>query len=46
MQLKHIEHPEDTIFTGDLSALNWFTTQGKLSLKMWVLSQYSTKSKR
>ena len=34
MQLKHIEHPEDTILTGDLSALNWFTTQGKLSLKI------------
>ena len=34
MQLKHIEHPEDTILTGDLSVLNWFTTQGKLSLKI------------
>ena len=29
MQLKHIEHPEDTILTGDLSAINWFTLQGK-----------------
>ena len=34
MQLKHIEHPEDTILTGDLSALNWFKTQGKISLKI------------
>ena len=34
MQLKHIEHPEDTILTGHLSVLNWFTTQGKLSLKI------------
>ena len=34
MQLKHIEHPEDTILTGDLSAINWFTTKGKLSLKI------------
>ena len=34
MQLKHIEHPEDTILTGDLNVLNWFTTQGKLSLKI------------
>jgi len=34
MQIKHIEHPEDTILTGDLSVLNWFTTQGKLSLKI------------
>ena len=34
MQLKHIEHPEDTIFTGDLSAINWFTTKGKVSLKI------------
>ena len=34
MQLRHIEHPEDTILTGDLSAINWFTLQGKVSLKM------------
>ena len=32
MQLKHIEHPEDTILTGDLSAINWFTIQGKVSV--------------
>ena len=34
MQIKHIEHPEDTILTGNLQVLNWFTTQGKLSLKI------------
>ena len=34
MQLRHIEHPEDTILTGDLSAINWFTLQGKVSLKI------------
>ena len=34
MQLKHIEHPEDTILTGHLSALNWLKTQGKISLKI------------
>ena len=34
MQLKHIEHPEDTILTGDLSAINWFTIHGKVSLKI------------
>ena len=34
MQLKHIEHPEDTILTGDLSAINWFTTKGQVSLKI------------
>ena len=34
MQLKHIEHPEDSILTGDLSALNWFTTKSKISLKI------------
>ena len=33
-QIKHIEHPEDTILNGDLSVLNWFTTEGKLSLKI------------
>ena len=34
MQNTHIEHPEDSILTGDLSALNWFVTDGKLSLKI------------
>ena len=34
MQLKHIEHPEDTILTGDLSAINWFTIKGQVSLKI------------
>ena len=34
MALKHIEHPEDTVFTGDLSVLDWFTTDGKVSLKI------------
>ena len=30
----HLEHPEDTILTGDLSVLDWFTARGKLSVKM------------
>ena len=34
MQLKHIEHPEDSILTGDLSVLNWFITESKISLKI------------
>lgn len=34
MQLKHIEHPEDSILTGDLSVLDWFTTESKISLKI------------
>ena len=25
MQNKHIAHPEDSILTGDLSVLDWFT---------------------
>ena len=33
-QNKHIEHPEDTILTGDLNALNWFLAEGHLSLKI------------
>ena len=33
-QNKHIEHPEDTILTGDLSALDWFKAAGTLSVKM------------
>jgi len=34
MQNKHIEHPEDTILTGDLSVLDWFTARGHLSVKI------------
>ena len=34
MQNKHQEHPEDTILTGDLSVLDWFTARGHLSVKM------------
>ena len=34
MQNKHIEHPEDTILTGDLSVLDWFVTPGALSVKI------------
>lgn len=30
----HLEHPEDTILTGDLSVLDWFVTPGTLSVKM------------
>ena len=33
-QNKHIEHPEDTILTGDLTALDWFLAEGHLSLKI------------
>lgn len=34
MQNKHQEHPEDTILTGDLSCLDWFTAGGHLSVKI------------
>ena len=34
MQLKHIEHPEDSILTGDLSVLDWFIAKSKISLKI------------
>ena len=34
MQNKHQEHPEDTILTGDLTVLDWFTAGGHLSVKM------------
>ena len=30
----HIEHPEDSILTGDLSVLDWFVTPGHLSVKI------------
>ena len=34
MQNTHLEHAEDTILTGDLDVLDWFTAAGKLSVKM------------
>ena len=34
MKNTHLEHPEDTILTGDLSVLNWFTAKGNLSVKI------------
>ena len=34
MQNLHLEHPEDTILTGDLNVLDWFTARGKLSVKI------------
>ena len=34
MQNKHLEHPEDSILTGDLSVLDWFKTKGTMSVKM------------
>ena len=30
----HIEHPEDTILTGDLSVLDWFSAPSDISIKM------------
>jgi hypothetical protein len=35
MQNKHLEHPEDTILTGDLSVLNWFSDpESTISVKI------------
>jgi hypothetical protein len=34
MKNTHLEHPEDTILTGDLSILDWFVTEGTLSVKI------------
>ncbi len=34
MKNLHIEHPEDSVLTGDLSVLDWFTEPGHLSVKM------------
>ena len=30
----HIEHPEDSILNGDLSVLDWFASNGKISAKI------------
>ena len=34
MQNIHLEHPEDSILTGDLNVLDWFVARGALSVKM------------
>jgi hypothetical protein len=34
MKNTHLEHPEDSILTGDLSVLNWFVNPGTLSVKI------------
>ena len=34
MKNTHLEHPEDTILTGDLSVLDWFVNPGALSVKI------------
>ena len=34
MKNLHLEHPEDTILSGDLGVLDWFTAAGNLSVKI------------
>ncbi|NBP00173.1 MAG: hypothetical protein EBU90_08595 [Proteobacteria bacterium] len=34
MKNTHLEHPEDSILSGDLSVLDWFTAGGDLSVKI------------
>ena len=34
MKNTHLQHPEDSILTGDLSVLDWFVNPGTLSVKM------------
>jgi hypothetical protein len=34
MKNLHLEHPEDTILTGDLSVLDWFTADSTVSVKI------------
>ncbi len=34
MKNLHLEHPEDTILTGDLSVLDWFKAEGQMSVKI------------
>ena len=33
-QNTHIEHPEDSILNGDLSVLDWFSTDSTVSVKI------------
>ena len=34
MKNTHIEHPEDSILTGDLSVLDWFVAKSNISAKI------------
>ena len=34
MQNKHLQHPEDSILTGDLNVLDWFTEPAHVSVKI------------
>ena len=34
MKNTHIEHPEDSILSGDLSVLDWFCADGNISVKI------------
>ena len=34
MKNTHLEHPEDSILTGDLTILDWFKTESTMSVKM------------
>ena len=34
MKNTHLEHPEDSILTGDLTVLDWFKTESVISVKM------------
>ena len=34
MKNTHLEHPEDSILTGDLSVLDWFLSNGEISAKI------------
>ena len=34
MKNTHIDHPEDSILTGDLSVLDWFVAKSNISAKI------------
>ena len=34
MKNTHLQHPEDSILTGDLTALDWLLSDGDLSVKI------------
>ena len=34
MKNTHLQHPEDSILSGDLNVLDWFTEEGDLSVKI------------
>ena len=46
MKNTHLQHPEDSILTGDLSALDWLLSDGEISAKIDGVAETSPTNPR